>query len=217
MGTDPCAPRAGGMLVLVRHGESQGNRRNIFTGWRDLELSAHGREEALAVGDRLAAAGTVFDAGFSSALKRARETASIILQRLAQTIEVRASSALNERDYGELTGLSKSEAATRWGVEKIQLWRRSFDLGPPGGESLKDTANRVLPYYRAEILPHVLRGECVLVVAHGNSLRALVMTLDGLDSREIEGVEIRTGEIRIYQIDSATAVAKTRTLLPDRG
>jgi 2,3-bisphosphoglycerate-dependent phosphoglycerate mutase len=175
-------------------------------------LTARGRDEALAVGNQLAAAGMVFDSAFTSALKRARETALIILQRLGQTVETHASSALNERDYGELTGLNKSDAASRWGAEQVRQWRRSFAMRPPGGESLKDTVERVLPFYRLEILPHLAHGERVLVVAHGNSLRALVMALDGLSSHDIEQVEIRTGDIRAYRCDRAGNVAKALDL-----
>jgi 2,3-bisphosphoglycerate-dependent phosphoglycerate mutase len=212
MTTDPRPAAAGGLLVLVRHGESEGNRRNIFTGWRDLGLTERGRDEALAVGNQLAAAGMVFDSAFTSALKRSQETALIILQRLGQTVEMHASSALNERDYGELTGLNKSDAASRWGAEQVRQWRRSFAVRPPGGESLKDTAGRVLPFYRLEILPHLAHGERVLVVAHGNSLRALLMALDGLSVHDIEQVEIRTGDIRAYRCDPAGNVTKASDL-----
>ncbi len=136
------------LLVLVRHGESEGNRKNVFTGWLDLPLSPRGREEALAVADRLATAHLGFEAAFSSDLSRTRETASIILNRLALGIELRASASLRERDYGELTGLNKSDAVARWGAEHVRLWRRSFKLRPPGGESLRDTAARVVPFYQ---------------------------------------------------------------------
>jgi 2,3-bisphosphoglycerate-dependent phosphoglycerate mutase len=194
------SPRAA-RLVLVRHGESDGNRRNIFTGWRDLDLTSRGREEALYVGTQLQSSGIVFGAAFSSVLRRARSTAVLILEQLGQALEVCASSALNERNYGELTGIDKAYAVSRWGTEQIQSWRRSFESRPPGGESLKDTAQRVLPFYRTQILPHLVRGESCLVVAHGNSLRALVMEIEHLSPEEIEKVEIRTAEIRIYPIE----------------
>lgn len=195
-----------GLLVLVRHGESEGNQNNIFTGWRDLPLTERGRAEAREVASRLATAGIGFDVAFCSALGRARESADVILRELGQSAEIRASSSLNERDYGELTGLNKTDAAARWGAEQVRLWRRSFDQRPPGGESLRETAARVVSFYQDEILPLLVGGQRVLVVAHGNSLRALIMKLEGLGSKEIEGVELRTGEVRSYLIDSKGVV-----------
>ncbi|HTV79802.1 MAG TPA: 2,3-bisphosphoglycerate-dependent phosphoglycerate mutase [Steroidobacteraceae bacterium] len=192
-------------LVLVRHGESHGNHQNIFTGWRDLDLTARGKGEAWAVGTRLAATGIVFGAAFTSALKRARDSASIILERLGQDVKIYSSAALNERNYGELTGLDKAEAATRFGAEQVRLWRRSFERRPPGGESLKDTVDRVVPFYCAQILPHLGAGESTLIVAHGNSLRALVMNIEHLSPSKIEKLEFRTGEIRIYPRQSGHA------------
>lgn len=198
-----------GLLVLARHGESEGNLKNIFTGWRDLPLTDRGQEEARQIGVRLATAGIGFDLAFCSALGRARQSANIILRELGQSVEMKASSSLNERDYGELTGLNKTDAAARWGTEQVRLWRRSFDQPPPGGESLRDTAARVEQFYEIEILPHLVAGQRVLVVAHGNSLRALIMRLEELDSKQIEGVELRTGEIRAYLIDTRGVVLRT--------
>jgi 2,3-bisphosphoglycerate-dependent phosphoglycerate mutase len=199
-----------GLLVLVRHGESEGNRLNVFTGWRDLPLTPRGREEALAVADKLVSAGIGFEVAFTSALGRARETASIIVNRLGQPVEIRSSASLNERNYGELTGLNKTDAAERWGAEKVRLWRRSFELRPPGGESLQDTAARAVPFYRTAILPHLLCHDRVLV--HGNSLRALIMFLDSLGPAAVERVELRTGEIRLYRVDSQGKAARASTL-----
>lgn len=185
---------------------------NIFTGWRDLPLTARGRLEALAVAEALATAHIGFDAAFSSALGRTRETASIILGRLGLALKNRASSSLNERDYGELTGMNKADAAARWGAEQVRLWRRSFALRPPGGESLADTAARVLPFYRSDILPLLMSGQRVLVVAHGNSLRAMIMMLDAIDTQVIERVELRTGEIRCYRLSPKGKVSASWTL-----
>jgi 2,3-bisphosphoglycerate-dependent phosphoglycerate mutase len=195
-------------LVLVRHGESQGNRDNVFTGWLDLPLTGNGFREAAAAGRLLRARGLVFGAVFTSALDRAAASCDALLGQCAAVPRRRtAASELNERDYGELAGLDKDAARARFGAETVQLWRRSYEFGPPGGESLRDTVCRVLPFYLHDILPAVMRSEGVLVVAHGNSLRALVMALDHLTPGEIEKVEIATGEIRIYRMRADTSVA----------
>jgi 2,3-bisphosphoglycerate-dependent phosphoglycerate mutase len=201
-----------GLLVLARHGESDGNRLNIFTGWRDLPLTDRGRHEAEVLGDRLASAGLRFEAAFSSCLSRARESAAIILERLGQKDIVQSTAAFNERNYGDLTGLNKDEAAQLWGAEQVWLWRRSFELRPPGGESLRETANRVLPFYEHDIRPLLTRGQHVLVVAHGNSLRALIMKLQVVSPAEIETIELRTGEIRLYEVDRDDDVRTRGTL-----
>ncbi len=193
-------------LVLVRHGESEGNRQNIFTGWRDLDLTTRGVEEARAVAQLLGGERLRFGAAFSSALLRARRTAEIILDELHQPLAVETAAALNERDYGELTGLDKDEARQRWGEEQVRIWRRSYDVSPPGGESLRDTTARVLPYYIQRILPTVMSKGPVLVVAHGNSLRALVSTLDGLKASEMPSLEIATGEVIRYRLADDTSV-----------
>ncbi|HEY7764828.1 MAG TPA: 2,3-bisphosphoglycerate-dependent phosphoglycerate mutase, partial [Aestuariivirgaceae bacterium] len=173
-----------GVLVLVRHGQSDWNLKNLFTGWRDVDLTSKGREEAKSGGRMLKNAGFVFDVAYTSGLKRAQHTLELMLGELSQQdIPQYADEALNERDYGDLTGLNKDEARERWGEKQVHIWRRSFDVPPPGGESLKDTAERVLPYFKSEILPRVLRGETVLVSAHGNSLRALIMALEGLSGQ----------------------------------
>jgi 2,3-bisphosphoglycerate-dependent phosphoglycerate mutase len=195
------------LMVLVRHGQSEWNLKNLFTGWRDVPLTEVGIAEARAAGRELKAQGISFDIGFTSALKRAQDTMSIMLQEMGLNIPVIKSAALNERDYGELSGLNKDEARARWSAEQVHQWRRSYDVAPPGGESLRDTAARVLPYYIEEILPHVLRGERVLVTAHGNSLRALVMVLDRLGPKEIMARELATGMPLIYRLNADATVA----------
>jgi 2,3-bisphosphoglycerate-dependent phosphoglycerate mutase len=201
------------LLVLVRHGESNWNKKNLFTGWRDVDLTEAGIAEARAAGRKLKAQGLKFDVGFTSALKRAQRTLDLMLEELGQqNIPVIKNLALNERDYGELSGLNKDDARAKWGAEQVQVWRRSYGVAPPGGESLKDTAARVLPYYLQEILPRVLRGERVLVSAHGNSLRALVMVLDRLGPDEIVKRELGTGVPMIYRLNADATVASKRDL-----
>jgi 2,3-bisphosphoglycerate-dependent phosphoglycerate mutase len=196
------------LLVLVRHGQSEWNLKNLFTGWRDVDLTEQGIAEARAAGRKLKAQGIRFDIAFTSALKRAQRTLDLLLEEMGQTnIPVIKHQALNERDYGDLAGLNKDDARKKWGDDQVHVWRRSYDVAPPGGESLKDTAARVLPYYIQEILPHVLRGERVLVSAHGNSLRALVMVLDRLSPDEIVKRELHTGIPMIYRLNSDTTVA----------
>ena len=196
------------LLVLVRHGESDWNRKNLFTGWRDVDLTEKGIAEAQAAGRRLKAQGLKFDIAFTSALKRAQRTLDIMLEELGQTkIPVVKDQALNERDYGDLSGLNKDDARQKWGEEQVHIWRRSYDVAPPGGESLKDTAARVLPYYIQEILPRVLRGERVLVSAHGNSLRALVMVLDKHTPDSITKLNLETGVPMIYRLNADSTVA----------
>jgi 2,3-bisphosphoglycerate-dependent phosphoglycerate mutase len=196
------------LLVLVRHGQSEWNLKNLFTGWRDVDLTEQGIAEARAAGRKLKAQGIRFDIAFTSALKRAQRTLDLLLEEMDQTnIPVIKHQALNERDYGDLAGLNKDDARKKWGEDQVHVWRRSYDVAPPGGESLKDTAARVLPYYIQEVLPHVLRGERVLVSAHGNSLRALVMVLDRLSPDEIVKRELHTGIPMIYRLNSDTTVA----------
>jgi 2,3-bisphosphoglycerate-dependent phosphoglycerate mutase len=178
------------LLVLARHGQSEWNLKNLFTGWKDPGLTDLGIEEARNAGRRLKEMGVQFDIAFTSDLSRAQRTCKLILEEIGQPdLRTIANQALNERDYGDLSGLNKDDARARWGEEQVHVWRRSYDVPPPGGESLKDTVARVLPYYIREILPRVMRGERVLVAAHGNSLRALVMVLDGLTSETIPSLE----------------------------
>jgi len=182
------------VLVLVRHGESEWNKLNLFTGWKDPDLSDKGVAEAHKAGQLLKAQGLKFDLAFTSDLKRAQRTLTIMLAELGQPgLPTVADQRLNERDYGQLSGLNKDEARQRWGERQVHSWRRSFDVPPPGGESLKDTAARVLPYYQAAIWPEVAAGRNVLIAAHGNSLRALIMQLEGLTGDEIVARELGTG------------------------
>ena len=201
------------LLVLVRHGQSEWNLQNLFTGWRDVGLTEKGIAEARAAGRQLKALGLRFDTAFTSALTRAQRTLELMLDELGQrSISVLRDQALNERDYGDLSGLNKDEARRKWGEEQVHIWRRSYDVAPPGGESLKDTAARVLPYYLQEILPRVLRGERTLVSAHGNSLRALVMVLDHLSPREIVKRELATGVPLIYRLNTDSTVAERQVM-----
>ena len=191
-------------LVLIRHGQSTWNAENLFTGWRDPDLTEKGEAEARHAGAMLKAKGIKFDHAFTSALKRAQATCQLLLATQGQTgLETMADAALNERDYGALSGLNKDEAREKWGAEQVQIWRRSYDDPPPQGESLKDTAARVLPFFADHIRPQLAQGKNILVAAHGNSLRALVMELDGLDAQSILDVEISTGEPIIYQLNDA--------------
>ena len=196
------------LLVLVRHGQSDWNLKNLFTGWRDVDLTEKGITEAREAGRKLKAQGIKFDVAFTSALKRAQRTLDLMLTELGQTsIPVFRDKALNERDYGDLVGLNKDDARKKWGEEQVHIWRRSYDVAPPGGESLRDTAARVLPYYIREILPRVLRGDRVLVSAHGNSLRALVMVLDKHTPETITKLNLETGIPMIYRLNADSTVA----------
>ena len=202
-----------GTLVLVRHGQSEWNLKNLFTGWKDPGLTERGHEEAKQAGRLLKARGLKFDIAFTSVLSRAQVTNDHILAELGQTdLKTVRDQALNERDYGDLSGLNKDDARAKWGEEQVHIWRRSYDTPPPGGESLKDTGARVWPYFLHVILPHVLRGETVLVAAHGNSLRALVMALDGLTGEEIVKMEIGTGVPIIYRLNADSTVASKEVL-----
>jgi 2,3-bisphosphoglycerate-dependent phosphoglycerate mutase len=196
------------LLVLVRHGQSDWNLKNLFTGWRDVDLTEKGIAEAREAGRKLKAQGIKFDVAFTSVLKRAQRTLDLMLTEMGQTsIPVFKNQALNERDYGELVGLNKDDARKKWGEEQVHIWRRSYDAAPPGGESLKDTLARALPYYITEILPRVMRGEHVLVAAHGNSLRALVMVLDKHTPDSITKLNLETGVPMIYRLNADSTVA----------
>jgi len=201
------------LLVLVRHGQSEWNLKNLFTGWRDVDLSPKGVEEAKQAGRRLKAQGLAFDVAFTSALIRAQRTLDLILAELGQTgLPTTKDEALNERDYGDLSGLNKDDARKKWGEEQVHIWRRSYDVSPPGGESLKDTVARALPYYCQNILPEVLGGKRVLVAAHGNSLRALVMVLDKLTPKTIPQMELETGVPLVYRLNADSTVASKEVL-----
>ena len=187
-------------LVLVRHGQSEWNKKNLFTGWKDPKLTARGVEEAIKAGDELKGSGYSFDKMYTSELFRAQETGRIILDRMGlDSIEVIKDLSLNERNYGDLAGLNKDDARKNWGEDQVQIWRRSFDVPPPGGESLKDTAERVLPYFKQNIIPQLSEGLDVLVAAHGNSLRALVMEIEKISPDEIVKLEIATGVPLVYK------------------
>ena len=188
-------------LVLVRHGQSEWNKKNLFTGWKNPPLTKQGEDEAIAAGKKISHLGIRFHLHFTSNLIRAQKTGELILSQLGQhdlrTVE---NNALNERNYGDLAGLNKDESRKKWGEEQVKIWRRSFDIPPPGGESLKDTANRVIPFFTNDIKPHLLRNRHILICAHGNSLRALIMHIENISPEEIVKLEIGTGEPIIFHV-----------------
>jgi len=201
------------LLVLVRHGQSEWNLKNIFTGWHDVDLTENGVAEARAAGVKLKELGVKFDAAFTSNLLRAQKTLALILGELGTpNLPTEKNLALNERDYGDLTGQNKAEAAAKFGAEQVEIWRRSFAVAPPGGESLKDTASRTLPYFDTKIMPEVQAGKNILVSAHGNSLRSIVMELDGLSAEEIVKLEIPTGVPLVYEIAANGKVLAKKVL-----
>ena len=196
------------LLVLVRHGQSDWNLKNLFTGWKDPDLTEQGIDEAKAAGRKLKEQGLSFDIAFTSALTRAQHTLALMLAEIGQTgLPTTKNLALNERDYGDLSGLNKDDARKKWGEDQVLIWRRSYDVPPPGGESLKDTLARTLPYYVQEIQPQVLQGKRVLVAAHGNSLRALIMVLEQLSPEGILKRELATGVPIIYRLNADSTVA----------
>ena len=204
-----------GTLVLVRHGQSEWNKQNLFTGWRDPDLTEQGVEEAIEAGKVLGGRGMRFDIAFTSVLQRAEKTCQHILDGVGQSdLETIHDEALNERNYGDLAGLNKDDARKKWGEEQVHIWRRSYSTPPPGedGESLRDTGARVWPYYMQQILPRVLRGETVLVAAHGNSLRSLVMVLDKMTTEEITSLNLGTGVPMIYTMNADSTVAAKEVL-----
>ncbi len=199
-----------GTMVLVRHGQSEWNKKNLFTGWKDPDLTEQGVAEAKEAGRVLAEKGFIFDIAFTSVLVRAQRTCQFILDGVGQSdLKTIEDQALNERNYGDLAGLNKDDARAKWGEEQVHIWRRSYDTPPPGddGESLKDTGARVWPYYMQQILPRVMRGETVLVAAHGNSLRSMVMVLDGLSRDEVTKLNLATGVPMVYRQNADTTVA----------
>jgi 2,3-bisphosphoglycerate-dependent phosphoglycerate mutase len=201
------------LLVLVRHGQSEWNLKNLFTGWKDPGLTEKGIAEAKEAGVKLKSQGLMFDVAFTSVLQRAQATLDLMLTELGQTgLETHKNLALNERDYGDLSGLNKDDARKKWGEDQVHVWRRSYDVPPPGGESLKDTLARTLPYYVQEILPCVLRGERTLVAAHGNSLRALIMVLEKLTPEQILKRELGTGAPVVYRLNSDATVGSVMDL-----
>lgn len=203
------------ILVLLRHGQSDWNLKNVFTGWKDPDLTPVGIEEARIAGKILKARGLSFDCAFTSNLKRAQHTLQLILAELGiPHLETVRDRALNERDYGVLCGVNKDDAIRKWGDEQVDLWRRSYDVRPPGGESLKDTVARVLPYYCQKILPRILNGQRVIVAGHGNSLRALIMVLDRLTPETIPGMELETGIPIVYRLKSDSTVESKEIIDP---
>jgi 2,3-bisphosphoglycerate-dependent phosphoglycerate mutase len=201
------------VLVLLRHGESEWNKLNLFTGWKDPGLTDTGIDEARRAGRLLEAEGVRFDVAFTSVLRRAEDTLRLVLEELHQNdIPIFRDQALNERDYGDLSGLNKDDARKRWGEEQVHVWRRSYDVPPPGGESLKDTAARTLPYYERVIWPELRAGRNVLVSAHGNSLRSIVMKLDRLTEQQILALELATGVPILYRLNEDGSVAEKRIL-----
>ncbi|HEY3999803.1 MAG TPA: 2,3-bisphosphoglycerate-dependent phosphoglycerate mutase [Candidatus Xenobia bacterium] len=197
-------------LVLLRHGESAWNLENRFTGWVDVPLSPKGEEEARQAGAALK--GVHFDLAYTSKLKRAQDTLKIVLQVLGITLPTQQDQALNERHYGDLQGLNKAETAQKFGDEQVHIWRRSFDVPPPNGESLKDTAARTLPYYHAHIEPDLKAGKNVLVVAHGNSLRSIVMALDHMTPEQVVALNLATGVPLVYEFDASLQVTSKKLL-----
>ena len=199
-------------LILVRHGQSEWNEQNLFTGWKDPGLTELGIKEAKNAGSLISDKGIQFDEMFTSMLVRAQDTGAIILDFInQQNIPITKNKALNERNYGSLAGLNKDDARKKWGEEQVHIWRRSFDIPPPEGESLKDTAERVLPYFHEYIMPKVIQGLSILVAAHGNSLRALIMELDLISSEDIVKLEIPTGAPIQYEFNqNGEVVNKTK-------
>ena len=199
------------LLAIVRHGQSEWNLQNRFTGWVDVELTEAGKTEARKAGESLK--GYTFEKAYTSDLKRAQLTLDIILEEIGQTdIEIVKDVALNERHYGDLQGLNKAETARKYGDEQVHIWRRSYDIAPPNGESLKDTAARVLPYYHKVIEPELKAGNDIIIAAHGNSLRALIMFIENLSPEEILKREIGTGKPIVYEFNADLKLMNTTEL-----
>lgn len=199
------------ILVLIRHGQSQWNLENKFTGWVDVPLTAKGEEEAIAAGKKLA--DYTFDLAYTSKLQRAQNTLKMVLENSGNVaVPTMEDLALNERMYGDLQGLDKTETEHKFGVEQVKIWRRSYDIAPPNGESLKDTAARVLPYYDSTILPELKAGKNIIVAAHGNSLRALIMDIEQMSPDEILAFEIPTATPRLYVFDEHMNILEKRFL-----
>ncbi len=202
------------VLVLVRHGQSEWNLKNLFTGWKDPDLTEQGVAEAKKAGELLKAENLKFDIAFTSVLNRAQRTLKLILEQLGQQdLETINNQALNERDYGDLTGLNKDDAREKWGEEQVHIWRRSYNIPPPGGESLKDTRERVMPYYEENIVAQLKAGKNVIVAAHGNSLRSLIMKLENLSPEQILERELNTGVPIIYKFNDDGSVASHKDLV----
>jgi 2,3-bisphosphoglycerate-dependent phosphoglycerate mutase len=197
-------------LILLRHGQSEWNKENRFTGWVDVDLAEAGKAEARQAGTKLK--GIRLDLAFTSALKRAQNTLELAMESAGLDLPVTKDKALNERMYGDLQGLNKADTAAKYGDEQVHIWRRSFDIAPPNGESLKDTADRVIPYFQTHIVPNLKAGKNIIIAAHGNSLRALIMHLEGLSPAEILKIEIPTGQPKMYELDDQLKVLNSRYL-----
>ena len=198
------------ILIIFRHGQSVWNLENKFTGWVDVELTEKGMQEARNAGEKLKP--YHFDLAYASGLKRAQQTLTLALEVSGKVVPTIYNDALNERMYGDLQGLDKTETAIKYGDEQVKIWRRSFDIPPPNGESLKDTADRVIPYYKSEIEPQLKAGKNIIIAAHGNSLRALIMYLEKMTPKEILEFEIGTGVPRLYELDSNLKVIKAENI-----
>ena len=205
-------PKKISTLVLVRHGQSQWNKENLFTGWKDPDLTERGIEEAINAGQKIKQTNISFDLHFTSKLKRAQKTGTLIMREHGQDIDTSENEALNERDYGDLSGLNKDDARKKWGDEQVHIWRRSYDTPPPGGESLKNTAERVLPYFKDIIYPELRKHKNILISAHGNSLRALIMYLEKISEDAIVKLEIATGQPIFYQLNEDLQVVAKEIL-----
>ena len=200
-------------LVLVRHGESQWNLENRFTGWVDVPLSPKGTDEAKSAGERLKKENIKFDVAYTSVLQRAQNTLKLILEKIGQSdLLTYSDQALNERHYGDLQGLNKAETALKFGDEQVKIWRRSYDIAPPKGESLKDTAARTLPYFEAHVVPDLKAGKNVIVAAHGNSLRSIVMELEKLTKEQVLELNLATAVPRIYSFDNNLKILSKKDL-----
>ncbi|WP_375703825.1 2,3-bisphosphoglycerate-dependent phosphoglycerate mutase [Bartonella sp. AD13SXNS] len=205
----------GRTLVLIRHGQSEWNLKNLFTGWKDPDLTEKGHAEAIEAGKNLKAAGLKFDIAYTSALQRAQKTARHILEQMGQSdLQLIKTPALNERNYGDLAGLNKDAVRQQWGEKQVQIWRRSYTTAPPNGESLRDTGARIWPYYLYHIQPHILRSQTVLIAAHGNSLRALMMALEDLNGEEIISQELATGIPIIYTFNPDSTISSKTIITP---
>lgn len=197
-------------LVLIRHGQSLWNLENRFTGWIDVPLTAQGESEARRAGELLR--GIPLDVAYTSGLKRAQRTLDIVLATIPSPLPIISDKALNERDYGDLSGLNKDDTRAKYGDEQVHIWRRSFDIRPPGGEALKDTAERTLPFFERAIMGDIRQGKNVLVVAHGNSNRSIVMALEKMSPEEILALELATGVPRVYDLNSDGTVNSVKNL-----
>ena len=200
-------------LIILRHGESEWNKLNLFTGWEDVNLTDQGKIEAKLAAFAIQNLKVDVNHAYTSALKRASKTLEIVLNVLKKDIPIISDPALNERNYGSLTGMNKDEARNKWGDEQVKLWRRSYDIAPENGESLKDTCNRTIPYFKKNILPKLHDGENIIITAHGNSLRSIIMHVEDLSEEAIVNVEITTGIPIVYEYENKKIIKKTELFI----